>query len=96
MAEKITIEYDEVADIMYVRRVGFRGNAIAREHRDEEMVNVLYAENTDEIVGLIITEYSAFVCKYAPRPVRKKITEVVPRKFVRDCYAQFASATTSS
>lgn len=95
MAEKITSEYDEVADIMYVRREGFEGNTVAREHRDEEMVNVLYAEETGEIVGLIITEYTTFVCKYAPQPVRKKITEIVPNDFVRDCYAQFAGATAS-
>jgi len=97
-ATKIINKYDDLADVMYVQLMDFEGKTVVREHPDEEMVNLVVSVENDEIVGMIITDFRVFACKYATRTVWNKLTDALqgvftrPGRLVQDAYDQLALA----
>lgn len=92
-----TVSYDPVADIIVLRLAGFKGNTFTREHPKEEMVNIILDEETERPVGMMITEYTVFLCKYAPQPekaqIRSKVRGMVPEMpFLQENYRKFTPA----
>jgi hypothetical protein len=98
MAEEITIEYDKDTDTMYLFEKGFRGEIIAKEHPDEEMVSLLYSVDDGRRVGMAIDNWSIFVVKYFPRALWVRFIEIfrrfipLPSRHVKECYTHFAAA----
>jgi hypothetical protein len=97
-ARKMINQYDELGDVMYVRLKGFEGKTVVREHPNEEMVNLVVSVDNEEIVGMIITDFRVFACKYAQRTLWDNLTNALqgvfkrPGRFVRDAYDELAIA----
>lgn len=94
---EIKVKYDKDDDVMYLLDKDYSGDTITKHHPDEELIDLLLAVDTGEVVGLLITHWRIFETKRLTHKFADKIANLFWSLLpafdhrLRECYSEFAN-----